>query len=87
MCDDARMTIAARGHQHPVRHFPAIIQDRISREVAHPTIRFLHDQIGGGKIPIMTVAPRKSRIERAMRDAAEPERKRADTRMQLDVAR
>jgi hypothetical protein len=29
MLDDARMTIAPRCHQHPVRHFPAIVEDRI----------------------------------------------------------
>ena len=87
MRDNARMTIAARGHQHSVRYFPAIIEDGISGEIAHPTIRFLHDQIGGRKVPIMAITPRKSRIERAMRDPAQPERKRAYPRMQLDVVK
>ena len=47
------MTIASRCHQHPVRNFPAVIEDGVSREVAHPTTRFLHDQIGRRKVPIM----------------------------------
>jgi hypothetical protein len=74
MRDNARMTIAPRCHQHPVRHFPAVIEDGISGEVAHPTIRFLHDQIGRRKVPIMAVAPRKSRIQHAIGDPAEAER-------------
>ena len=85
MRDNVRMTIAPRCHQHPVRHFPTIIKDGISGEVAHPTIRFLHDQIGRRKVPIMAVAPRNSRIERASGDPALPERQRTDSRMQRDV--
>ncbi|MGY3652676.1 hypothetical protein ACVWW2_007967 [Bradyrhizobium sp. LM4.3] len=76
MRDNVRMTIATRCHQHPVRDFPAVIEDGISGEVAHPTIRFLHDQIGRRKVPVMTVAARKSRIQRAMGDPAEPQRER-----------
>ena len=86
MRDNARMTIASRCHQHPVRHFPAVIEDGFSGEVAHPTIRFLHDQIGRRKVPVMAVAPRKSRIQRAMGDPAQPQRQRADSPMQLDFA-
>ena len=80
MRDNARMTIAPRCHQHPVRHFPTIIEDRISGEVAHPTIRFVHEQIGRRKVPIMTIAARKSRIQPAMGDPAQPQRQRTDSR-------
>ena len=72
MRDNLGMTIAARCHQHSVRHFPAIVEDAISGEIAHPTIRFLHDQIGRRKVPIMAVAPGKSRIKRAVGDPAQP---------------
>ena len=87
MLDNARMTIAARCHQHPVRHLPAIIEDRIPRERGHPTIRFLHDQIGRGKIPVAALAAGKSRIEAAIRDPAQPKRQRSDSRMQRDLIR
>ena len=71
MRDNARMTIASRCHQHPVRNFPAVIEDGVSGEIAHPTIRFLHDQIGRRKVPIMAVAARKSRIQHAIGVAEE----------------
>ena len=86
MRDNVRMTIATRCHQHPMRDLPAVIEDGISGEIAHPTIGFLHDQIRRRKVPIMTVAARKSRIQRAMGDPAQPQRERTDLRMQLDLA-
>ena len=66
MLDNTRMTIASRSHQHPVCHFPAIVLDRIPRERGHLTIRFLHDQIRCRKVPVATLAARKSGIEIAL---------------------
>src|ERR1700719_2640361 len=82
MRDDARMTIAAGGHQHPMTDFPAIVEDRVPGKRGHFTIRFLHDQIRRRKVPVAAVAARKSGIEMALRDPTQPERKRSDTRMQ-----
>ncbi len=53
----------SRRHQHPVHHLPAIILNRIPRERGHSTIRFLHDQIRRGKIPVAALAACKSGIE------------------------
>ena len=63
MRDNARMTIAARGHQHPMTDFPAIVEDRVPGKRGHFTIRFLHDQIRRRKVPIAAVAACKSGIE------------------------
>lgn len=87
MLDNARMSIVSRRHQHPVHHLPAIILNRIPRERGHSTIRFLHDQIRRGKIPIAALAACKSGIETAVRNPAQPERQRSDSRMQRDFIR
>ena len=87
MLDNARMTIASRCHQHPVRHLPAIVEDRVPRERGHVTIRFLHDQIGRGKVPVAALAAGKSGIETALRDPAQPQRQRSDSRMQDNFVR
>ena len=68
--DNARMTIAPCRHQHPVRHFPTIVKDGIPRKRGHITIRFLHDQIGCGKIPVVALAAGKGGIEPALGDPA-----------------
>src|ERR1700731_3249327 len=70
MLDDARMTISSRGHQHSVRHFPAIIGYRVPRERGHVTIRFLLDQIGRGKVPVAALTAGEGRIQAALRDPA-----------------
>src|SRR6202043_4130757 len=77
MLDNACMTIAPRCYQHPVRHLPAIVEDGVPRERGHATIRFLHDQIGRGEVPVAALAARKSGIELALRDPAQPERQRS----------
>ena len=87
MLDDARMTIASRCHQHPVRHLPAIVEDRVARKRGHVTIRFLHDQIGRGKVPVAALAAGKGGIEPPSRDPAQPQRQRADPRMKRQVVR
>ena len=69
MRHNARMTFAPRRHQYPVRDFPAIVEDGIAGKRGHPTIRFLHDQIGRGKIPVAALAAGKGRVEPAIRDA------------------
>ena len=81
------MTIASRSHQHPVPDFPAIVEDCVAGQRGHFTIRFLHDQIRRRKVPVATIAARKSGIEIALRDPAQPQRQRADSRMQGDFAR
>src|SRR6476660_9593179 len=86
MLDNASMTIASRCHQNPVRHLPAIVEDRVPRERGHVTIRFLHDQIGRGKVPVAALATRKSCIETALRDPAQPERQRPDSGMKDNFA-
>ena len=86
MLDNARMTIASRGHQHPVRHLPAIVEDRIPRERGHVTIRFLHDQIGRGKVPVAALAAGKSSFQATMCDPAQPERQRPDSGVKHRVA-
>ena len=70
MLDNAGMTIPSCGHQHPMRYLPTIEFNRIPREFGHLTIRFLHDQIRGRKVPVVTIAAGEGRIERAMRDPA-----------------
>ena len=87
MPDNACMTIASRCHQHPVRHLPAIVEDRIPRERGHPTIRFLHDQIRRRKVPVAAVAAGEGGIETALRDPAQPQRQRTDARIQRDFIR
>ena len=87
MLDNARMSIVSRRHQHPVHHLPAIILNRIPRECGHSTIRFLHDQIRRGKIPVAALAACKSGIEAAIGDPAQPKRQRSDSRMQRDLIR
>src|SRR5215831_8866115 len=74
MRDDTRMTIASCCHQHPVRHFPTIVEDRVPGKRGHHTIRFLHDQIGRGQVPVAALAAGKGDIEARLRDPAEPER-------------
>src|SRR6266700_783751 len=74
MLDNARMTIVSRSHQHSVRHLPAIIRNRIPRERGHPTIRFLHDQIGRRKVPVAALPAGESRVKAALRDPAQPQR-------------
>ena len=68
MSDDARMTFASRCHQHSVHHVPAIVKQRIPRQRRHFTIGLLHDQIGGGKIPVAALPAGKGGIQRAVRD-------------------
>ena len=87
MLDNASMTIASRCHQNPVRHLPAIVEDRVPRERGHATIRFLHDQIGRGKVPVTALAAGKSRIEASLRDPAQPKRQRSDSGMQDNLIR
>ena len=70
MRDDARMTIASRCNQHPVRHFPPIVEDRFAGKRGHVTIRFLHDQIRRGKIPIAALAAGKCGIQMSVRNPA-----------------
>ena len=79
MLDNACMTIAPRCHQHPVRNLPAIVEDRIPGERGHVTIRFLHDQMGRGKVPVAALATGKGRIEPSVRDPAQPQRQRSDS--------
>ena len=81
------MTIASCCHQHPVRHFPPIVENRIAGERGHPTIRFLHDQIGRGKVPVPALSAGKGGIEIALRDPAEPKRQRSDPLMQRNFSR
>lgn len=73
MRDDFSMSIASCCYQHPVRHIPTIIEDRIAGQCGHFTIRFLHDQMRRRKIPIAALSACKSSIECAMRDAAQPQ--------------
>ena len=87
MLDNARMPITSRSHQHPVRHLPAIILNRVPRERCHPTIGFLHDQICRRKVPIAALAAGKGRIQAAVGDPAQPKRQRANSRKQRDVVR
>ena len=87
MLDNARMPIVSRCHQYSVHHLPAIILNRIPRERGHSTIRFLHDQIRRGKIPVAALAACKSGIEAAVRNPAQPKRQRSDPRMQRDLIR
>jgi len=87
MLDNARMTIASRRHQHPVRDLPAIVQDAVPRKRGHVTIRFLHDQIGRGKVPIAALTARKGRIQAALRDPAQPQRQGSDSGMKDNVVR
>ena len=70
MRDDARMTVASCCYQYPVRHLPAIVEDRIPGKRGHHTIRFLHDQIRRGKIPVAALAAGKGNVEAALRHAA-----------------
>ena len=39
---------------------------RVPRKRGHATIRFLHDQIGRGKVPVAALAAGKGRIEPAL---------------------
>ena len=87
MLDNACMTIAPRCHQHPVRHFPAIVEDRLPRKRGHVTIRFLHDQIGRRKVPVAALAARKGRIEPPFGDPAQPKRQRSNSGMQDNFIR
>ena len=87
MLDNTRMTIVSRCYQHSVHHLPAIILNRVPRECGHPTIRFLHDQIRRGEIPVTALTACKSGIETAIRDTAQPKRQRSDPRMQRDLIR
>ena len=87
MLDNARMTIVSRCYQYPVHHLPAIILNRIPRECGHPTIGFLHDQIRRGKIPVAALTACESGIEAAIRNPAQPQRQRSDSRMQGDFIR
>ncbi len=43
-----------------------------------PAAGFAQQQIGGRKIPVVAVAADEGRIERALRDAADAQRQRAD---------
>ena len=70
MLDNACMAVATRSHEHSMRHFAAIIGERIPRQRGHVTIRFLHDQIGRGKIPVTALPTGKSRIQASLRNPA-----------------
>ena len=74
MRDNARMTIAARCHQHSMRQFAAIIKEGISGESGHITIRLPHDQISRGKVPVSALSAGKSGIEAALGDPAKAKR-------------
>jgi len=76
MFDDECMTIAPCRHQHPVRHLAAIILDGFPRQRRHFTIRFLHDQIGRGKIPVPALTAREGHVK-----PSQPQRQRCDSRM------
>ena len=86
MLNDFSMPVAPRRDQHPVRHLPAIVSDRVPRKRGQPTIGFVHDQICGGKVPVVAVAAGKGDIEPRVRDPAQPQRERSYARMQRDVA-
>ena len=87
MLDNACMTIASRCHENPVRHLSAIIGYRVPRERGHVTIRFVHDQIRRGKIPIAALTAGKRGIQAALRDPAQPQRQRSDSGMQNNFFR
>ena len=87
MLDNARMTIVSRCHQNPMHHLTAIVLNRIPRERRHSTIRFVHDQIGRGKIPVAALTARKSGIEATVGDPAQPQRQRSDSREKRDFIR
>jgi len=65
---DGCMAIAPRCHQHPVCQLAAIVQDGIPRKRGHVTIRFLHDQIGRCKVPIVALTTCECGIKRPMSD-------------------
>src|SRR3954464_3997290 len=72
MLNDFSMPVAPRSHQHPMRHLPAIIDNRVPRERSHISIRFVDDQIGGGKVPVVAVAAGEGDVELAVGDPAQP---------------
>src|SRR3954463_3918266 len=86
MPKDFSMPVAPRRHQHAMPHLPAIVANRVPRERGEPSIRFLHDQIGRGNIPVVAVAADKSGIELALGDPAQPQRQGTDSRMQGNIA-
>src|SRR6516162_6838009 len=86
MRNDVRMTVASRCHQPPVRHLPAIVENRVPGKRSHVTIRFLYDQIRGGKIPVAALTAGKGGIDTSLRHPTESELQRRDARMQHDLA-
>ena len=83
MLDDLSVTLTPRCHQYLVRYDPAIVQDGISGERSHATIRFVHDQIGGGKIPVAALTARESGIELPVGNPAQPKRQRTDSGIKI----
>jgi len=80
MLDNARMTIASRCHQHPVRHLRDCIY-RIPRELSHVTISLPARSNWPRQGPIAALATRKKRIEVSLRNPATAERQRSDSGM------
>ena len=70
MRDNARVAITPRCDQHAVRHIGTVIKNRLAPERGHFTIRLMHDQIGGGEIPVPALSPGEGRIDPAIRDTA-----------------
>ncbi len=65
-----------------MRYGPAIVQDRIPGQRRHATIRFVHDQIGGGKIPVAALTAGERGIEPSVRNPTQPKRQRPDSGME-----
>ena len=87
MLDDFSVTLAPSRHQNLVRYDPAIVLDRIPGECGHATIRFVHDQIGCGNVPVAALPARESGVELSVSHATQPQRQRTDSRVKDNILR
>ena len=73
------MPDAPGSHQRPVYRLGAIIDEQLTGQRRHRASGFVHQQVGGCKVPIVAVAARKGYVKLAVRDPRQPQRQRTNS--------
>ena len=68
------MPAAARGDQGFMHRVGSIVGEYPPLDVGQRTARFVHQKVGGRKVPVVARPPGESHIERALGDAREAQR-------------
>ena len=71
------MSVAWRGgtggNQRAMHDMRVIIAQRLAGKIGHHAAGFVHQKVGRRKVPVMAAGRGEGGIERAMRDAGQPQ--------------